>query len=221
MRDAQVAATTVAGADANFSINLSGLSGGNYIFSVYGEDKESRRSNLSTFPVSITSGAATNISGIFIAPTIDVDKSEVKRGDNISIFGQSVPFSEVTIMISSEEDFFGKINADKNGIYFYSFDTSVLDIGQHLTKSKASYGGEVSSLSKAVGFKVGTKTITAKPAAKVSRGDLNKDSRVNIVDFSIMAFWYKKTGFPISLDLNNDQKIDLKDFSILAYYWTG
>ena len=96
-----------------------------------------------------------------------------------------------------------------------------MEIGQHLTKSKASYGGEISSFSKAVGFKVGTKTTLAKPVTKIPKGDLNNDKRVNIVDFSIMAFWYKKFGFPVGIDLNNDGKIDLKDFSIMAFYWTG
>jgi len=75
LKDAQVAATTIAGLDANFQINLSGLSPGSYIFSIYSEDGEGRRSSLFTFPISVAQGATTKISGIFIAPTIDVDKS--------------------------------------------------------------------------------------------------------------------------------------------------
>jgi len=75
LKDAQVAATTVAGADANFQITLSGLSSGNYIFSIYSEDNKGNRSSLLTFPVGVTSGATTNIGGIFIAPTIAVDKA--------------------------------------------------------------------------------------------------------------------------------------------------
>ena len=93
LKDAQIAATTIAGTDAKFQINISNLSGGNYIFSVYSEDKKGLRSSLLTFPVSVTSGATTNISGIFIAPTIATDKSDVRRGDNIAIFGQSIPSS--------------------------------------------------------------------------------------------------------------------------------
>jgi hypothetical protein len=46
------------------------------------------------------------------------------------------------------------------------------------------------------------------------------------VDFSIAAYWYKRT---LSADfkkiekerLNGDGKIDLTDFSIMAYYWSG
>src|SRR3989338_8663745 len=117
LKDAQIAATTVAGTDSNFQVTLSGLSAGNYIFSVYSEDNRGIRSSLLTFPVGVTFGATTKVSGIFIAPTIAVDKSEVKKGDNIAIFGQSVPGGEITISVNSEDEFFNKINADTNGAY--------------------------------------------------------------------------------------------------------
>jgi hypothetical protein len=51
--------------------------------------------------------------------------------------------------------------------------------------------------------------------------DLNNDNRVNLLDFSIMAFWYKRLGFPPKVDLNSDANVNLTDLSILAYCWTG
>lgn len=221
LKDAQIAATTIADAGANFSVTVSGLSGGNYIFSVYSEDNKGIRSSLLTFPISVTSGATTNVGGIFIAPTIAVDKSEVKRGDNIAIFGQSAPRSEITVAINSEEEFFGKIAADADGAYLYNFDTAQLDLGQHFTKSKAAVSGSISSFSKAISFTVGTKTVLAKPAAVPAKGDLNSDKRVNLVDFSIAAYWYKRASPPATADLNGDGRVDLIDFSIMAFYWTG
>jgi hypothetical protein len=227
LKDAQVAATTVAGADSNFRISLSGLSGGNYIFSVYSEDKTGIRSSLLTFPVSVTAGVTTNVSGIFIAPTIATDKSEVKRGENIAIFGQSAPQSEITITINSDEEFFTKTNTDKDGVYLYNFDTTPLVMEQHFTKSKSALNGEISSFSKIVSFVVGTKTVLAEPSGECPRkADLNSDCRVNLVDFSIATYWYKR---PISSEfrvleqdrLSGDGKLDLVDFSIMAYYWTG
>jgi hypothetical protein len=220
LKDAQIAATTIAGSDANFQISISGLSGGNYIFSVYSEDNKGNRSSLLTFPVSITTGTTTNVSGIFIAPTIDVDKSEVKRGDNIAIFGQSIPKAEITIAINSDEEFFDKTLADASGAYLYNFDTSPVEMGQHFTKSKAAKDGLISSFSQVVSFIVGTKTVL-KEKQKIIKGDFNKDGRVNLVDFSIAAYWYKRPLPPVSVDLNSDGKIDLVDFSIMAYYWTG
>ncbi|MEK7082687.1 MAG: hypothetical protein AAB972_00825, partial [Patescibacteria group bacterium] len=70
LKDAQVTTTTVADPNANFSIKLNSISAGNYIFSVYSEDKQGRRSSLLTFPIGVTAGTVTNIGGIFIAPTI-------------------------------------------------------------------------------------------------------------------------------------------------------
>jgi hypothetical protein len=221
LKDAQIAATTIADANANFSVTISGLSAGNYIFSVYSEDNKGIRSSLLTFPISVTAGATTNVSGIFVAPTIAVDKSEVKRGDNIAIFGQSAPQSEITISVSSDEEFFVKTGADKQGIYLYNFDTTPLEMGQHYTKSKAALDGAISSFSKAIGFAVGTRNISAELPRAAIKGDLNNDRRVNLVDFSIAAYWYKRANPPAAVDLNGDGKVDLIDFSIMAYYWTG
>jgi len=77
-----------------------------------------------------------------------------------------------------------------------------------------------------VGFAVGTKSIFAEVGKKFLKGDLNDDNRVNLIDFSIAAYWYYR---PFNQDfrlkeaerLNGDGKIDLVDFSIMAYYWTG
>ena len=58
------------------------------------------------------------------------------------------------------------------------------------------------------------------------KGDLNGDCRVNLVDFSIAAYWYTRTlssdfALKEQEQLNGDSKISLIDFSIMAYYWTG
>ena len=222
LKDAQIVATTITDANANFSVNISGLTGGNYIFSVYSEDNKGNRSSLLTFPISVTSGATTQISNIFIAPTIAIDKSEVKRGDNIAIFGQSASQADIVVSVNSEEEFFGKTISDKDGIYLYNFDSSFVEYGTHYTKSKASIGNQaVSNFSNVISFLVGTKNIAAELPKVVTKGDMNNDRRVNLVDFSVAAYWYKRPSPPATADLNNDGKVDLVDFSIMAFYWTG
>ena len=76
-----------------------------------------------------------------------------------------------------------------------------------------------------------TKTIVDKikdiflPGSCPAKGDLNGDCRVDLVDFSILAYWYK---IPLSDQfletekekLSGDGKVNLEDFSIMAYYWT-
>jgi hypothetical protein len=216
-----LALSTIAGPDSNFSATLSNLSSGDYTFSVYGEDKNGLRSTPFTFQIFITSGVTTNVGGIFIAPTIAVDKSEVKKGDNITIFGQSTPSSQIVISVNSAQEFFGNASTDANGVYLHNFDTSVLELGNHSTKSKALKNGEISSFSDAVAFTVGTKNVPVKIITKVLKGDSNGDGKINLVDFSIAAFWYNKANPPAKVDLNNDGIVNLIDFSIMAYYWTG
>lgn len=218
LRDGAIAVTTIAGPDAKFSVALSGLSAGNYSFGVYSQDAENRRSNIFSFPISITSGVTTDISGIFITPTIDVDKAQVKKGDNINIFGQSVPDGDVVISIHSPVELFRTVPTDNTGAYLLTLDTSVLENGSHTTKSKTVLPTEVSEFGKGVSFLVGDENISKDSCG---RGDVNCDGRVNLIDFSIMAYWYQKSAPPVKVDLNADSMVNLVDFSIMAFYWTG
>ena len=145
----------------------------------------------------------------------------MRKGDNIVIFGQSTPNANIVASVNSDKEYFASNKSDKDGIYLLNFDTSVLELGQHHTKSKSILGNEISDYSKTVAFKVGDKNINNKVANCNIRGDLNNDCRVNLVDFSIAAFWYKKLSPSSNIDLNNDKKVDLIDFSIMAFNWTG
>ena len=51
--------------------------------------------------------------------------------------------------------------------------------------------------------------------------DFNDDSRVNLIDFSILIHWFDQPGHPAKVDVNNDNKVNLSDFSVMMYYWTG
>jgi len=225
LRDGQVVATTVSDALANFRIIASGLSAGNYIFGVYSEDDKGIRSPLLSFPISVTYGITVEIGGIFIAPTISTDKNEVRRGDNIAVFGQSAPNSEITIMVQSEEPLFARVLADKDGIYLQNIDTSPLTIGRHSARARAAYRGEITAFSRSIDFLVGTRNV-ARITEEFLRGDLNNDNRVNLIDFSIAAFWHRRTITPAFAiiereRLNGDNRINLVDFSIMAFHWTG
>jgi len=223
LKDAQVVASDEADANANFQISLANMAAGNFIFSVYSEDSKGNRSGLFSFPVSVTAGATTNIGGIFISPTIDVDKTQVKQGDNITIFGQSAPQSAVTITVNSTAELFLQAKSDAIGAYFYNLDTSPLEIGSHLAKSKAAAAGQISDFGATVGFAVGTENVLKQATTKSIISDLNGDKRVNLIDFSIEAYWYKRplSGNGFKADLNHDGKVDLVDLSILASHWTG
>ena len=93
------------------------------------------------------------------------------------------------------------------------------------TLTTASVQNLISSFGASVAFLVGNKNV-GKTETKLLKGDLNNDGKVNLVDFSIAAYWYKRqlSGEIIQKEierLNGDGTINLVDFSIMAYYWTG
>ncbi len=223
LKDGELVAEVPAGPDANFEISISGLSSGSYVFGVYSEDNRKIRSVTHTFPVLITRGITTVISGIFLPPTIAVDKSQVKRGDVITFFGTTIPDAEVKVFVHSETEIIKKVSSDSSGVWLAKLDTSDLEYGEHMAKARASTDEDISEYSDVLAFKVGNVSVLVSDDHKTPKGDINKDGRVNLVDFSIAAFWYKKRVNSESkkADINGDGVVDLKDFSIMAYYWTG
>lgn len=214
------AAHVNAGPDANFEIKLSDLPAGTYVFGTWARDSEGRRSSIHTFTVLVTQGITTTITGIFVSPTIAADKMEVRRGDVLNIFGQGTPNSDLDIIINSETRVIKKVRTNALGIWLYKFDTLEIEYGEHSARSRLVYKNDVSPDSRAVAFRVGTQNIAAIPDT-TSKGDLNKDSKVNLQDFSMLAYWYKRPQPKQEFDLNKDGVVNLSDFSILAFYWTG
>jgi hypothetical protein len=62
--------------------------------------------------------------------------------------------------------------------------------------------------------------LTTPPSGNCrSVADLNCDRYVDIVDFSIMYYWFDREDPPARVDLAKDGVIDLADFSVMAYFW--
>jgi hypothetical protein len=51
--------------------------------------------------------------------------------------------------------------------------------------------------------------------------DLNCDGYVDLIDFSILIYWFNREDAPAHVDLAKDNVINIQDFSIMAFYWTG
>jgi len=224
LKDGQIFTTTVANTDGDFLIDISDISGGNYSFIIYSEDSFGNRSAFTSISTSIMDGAYTRIGGIIIPPTVTVDKTEVKKGDNIIISGQSYP--NITIQIEFAPGVVKEVQADTKGKYSHTFNSSALDSGDNFIKVKLITNDGLVHLGKVISLRVGSENILTNPELVIVKGDINNDGKVDLVDFSIIAYWYKK---PLSEAikkiekelLNGDGKIDLVDFSIIAYYWTG
>lgn len=227
LKDAQVVATTIADEAAHFQVLIKGLSAGTYIFSLYSEDTKGLRSSLVTFPMTVTRNILTKIDSIFVAPTITGDKVEVKKGSPIILFGQSYPLSDITLEVNSEQPFFIQTKVGSDGVYLRSFDSAVLEFGQHHARARASAKEQISAQSSSYEFIVSNRDVfTSDKVTCSEKADFNIDCRVNLVDFSIAAFWYRReltAEFKQreTRHLNGDGQINLVDFSIMAFYWTG
>lgn len=161
LKDGVFVVSTIAGLDSNFYVTLGNLPSGNYTFSVYAVDKNGIKSRPFIFEARITTGLVTNISGIFIAPTISVNKKEVKYGEDIIISGHSISNADISITLNSlsARNIFLNTTSDSNGFYSTILDTSILELGNYTIKSNASKETQISPDSFSIGLLVGTTTV--------------------------------------------------------------
>ena len=226
LRDGQLISTVAADYGGFFAFSDSGLAGGNYNFGFIATDTEGRKSTSYSFVLNVAIESITSVSGIVMPPTISIESSQLSLSDKLAVSGQATPGSAVTIEVLPEELVYQTAVAS-NGTYFVKTAVRNLEIGMHTVRSRVKLRtGEESIFSEVIIFGLGVPYKERKfeiPGAGITKmPDFNGDGRVNIVDVSIMIFWYKKTvpaGF--FSDLNNDGIVDIADFSILVFYWTG
>ncbi|MCK4354832.1 hypothetical protein KAW43_00555 [Candidatus Parcubacteria bacterium] len=217
LKNGTVASTVTADPLANFSVVLSGVPAGIWTFGVWAEDKEGRKSLTLNFNASLTRGTTTTFSGIFLPPTIDLSANKIPRGEVLNIYGYTAPKSEVNVFINSSGEILKKTKADDDGGWLYAFDTSIIEKGRHTTRSKAlSAKGEISIFSQSLAF-----DVLPEGTAVCCGADINCDGKVNLIDFSIMLYWWeaREIKHPC-VDINFDGKVNLIDFSIMLYHWT-
>jgi hypothetical protein len=223
LENGQLVAVTEAGPDAKFEVDLSNVASGTYTFGLWAEDPDGNRSLTQTFTVTLTPGATTIISGIFFAPTISLSEAEVKQGDPLTVLGYSAPQATVSVIVNSTNEIMGNVTSSDDGSWAYQVNTNLLEYGQHTVHANAEASdGSLTTNSNFVAFTVGDETVAAPTTVAVPpQYDLNSDGRINLVDFSILAYWYGKPNPPAAVLFDNASEVDLTDFSILAYYWTG
>jgi hypothetical protein len=207
--------TTQASSAGFFEKSFTGLLPGNFTFLLYGEDEKGRRTSYQTYTLNLVAGTTTNVSGIFLSPTIFVSPKKVFRKEDITITGKSFPNSQVKILISPGNILESTIS-DSGGNFSFVLNTSFLGIGVYSARARALYFGEYSDFSESVDFEVlKEKEIACRGA------DLNFDGKVDIVDFSIlMYFWGQKNPANRCANINQTETVDIVDFSIMMYQWT-
>lgn len=212
-------ATATANADGTFLITLTDQPTGQQIYTVYAYDTDGNALAPITFSFNLREGTATIVTGIFPGPSMTIDTQTVKAGQPVGLSGMTVPSSTVTVTVNSEATITLTTTADAAGRWLQSVATKDLEIGTHTAKAQAvTPTNTISSESASV-------TFTINPLEKCDgkkTADLNCDGSVNLTDFSILLFYWKKVD-PANAraDINNDGIVSIVDFSIMLYQWTG
>lgn len=133
-------ASTVADANGNFSFSdvvvNSGFSG--YCFDAI--DQRRLGESYTCFGSEpVTSN--TSITGIFLPPTLGVQREEIQLGNNAMFWGYSMPFATIILHISDGSDL--HVNTDKSGYY----QTTVLlrNTGSYQISAEGIYNNQLSA----------------------------------------------------------------------------
>lgn len=225
LKDGQRFDEGLALSDGLFRFIVSDVATGNHLFGLYFEDSLSRVSSLFSFYIGLNFNVITYISDILLAPTLDV----TSLGDDeqpTSITGFTVPEGIVTLSIVD-----GVLNAttteetttDTKGRYDFLLTDQVFAVGTYkiIVQSTLDTLRSGENILEFI-FGLDSKGKVIELRSTVCKAvDYNTDSRVNIIDFSILLYWFERFNPPDEIDLNNDNVVDLSDFSIMAYCWTG
>ena len=106
--------------------------------------------------------------------------------------------------------------ANGNGSWKLTFSTAGLTKGTYQLKAQTIISSKDQSIFSPVLY-IGVGE-NPNPDFK-NRSDLNRDGKVNLVDFSILLFNWK--GSDAVADINQDGVVNLTDFSIMLANWTG
>lgn len=167
----------------------------------------------------VTQGAITNLRGIMLPPTISADTVEINPGDTVTFRGQTAPNKVVQLYI--DDDRVGSGIANGSGIWEIAYDTSSLAPDEYLAKVRYVQGS--GSLISESSFSTAITLFVGVDGRAVSPSDLNRDGEVDLIDFSILIFWWQTAGGNSNppADINGNGNVGIEDFSILLFNWTG
>lgn len=213
--------TISANSSGAYSVTLDAIARGVYTFGVYAEGSDKVRSSTFSTSFTVTGSRTTALSNINVAPSIKVSPDPVQPGETLTFSGYALPGAEVTI-----EN--GKLNqkssqtltavSDNSGRWTATTDTQGFSVSTYQVRAKSKQvDGQTTNFSEYTFYGVGKK------ADVPINADLNRDGKVNLVDFSILLFWWNTNGGTSNppADINQDGKVSLTDFSILLFNWTG
>lgn len=187
---------------------------------IWANDSDGNRSITLNNTFDVTQGAVTNLNGIVIPPTLTVVSQNINPGDQITVSGEGVPDTIIELHID-DSDIIEETTTDSDGAWSLVFDTSRVTVDEHLIRARTVVG--TPPLTTESSFSTALQLFIGVEGQATISSDLNRDGFVNLIDFSILIFWWQTDGGTSDppADINGNGKVSLEDFSILLFNWTG
>lgn len=206
----------------NFSENIKQLQRGTYNWGVSVRDASGRKSSIYSSTIYLLGKTNNIIAPIYLSPTISAVSKTVPVGDDVVLSGFAIPLRPVQVLMNKQGDVLNaKIvsattTANGNGSWALKLSTKNLSKGTYEVKAVSLVNDKDRSLLSTTLY-IG---LGEDPNPNFeNRSDLNRDGKVNLVDFSILLFNWK--GSDAIADINQDGTVSLTDFSIMLANWTG
>jgi hypothetical protein len=217
--DGDAVGTVRTNSRGEFLFNLE-VEPGTASFSFWANDVSGTRSATFTTTFDVTQGAVTSVNGILIPPTIHTTTAQINPGAIVILDGQTVPNATIQVSVDNAAPTLTTV-ADATGRWQVSFNTSGLRADTHTVKARFIEG--TGALKRESTYGTALSLFVGVEGKATSNSDLNRDGKVNLVDFSILVFWWGTPGGNSNppADINSNAKVGLEDFSILLFNWTG
>lgn len=214
-----------ADSSGEFSVTVPEIARGVYTFGVYAIDRDGTKSSTFSTTFSVIGSRVSNLSNIHLMPTIKVTPDPVSPGADVTFSGYAIQNSTVTIETQPDKSNSGKktftTTSDGSGRWSTTQSTAGFTptTWKVRAKSAQSDGGISTQFSQYTTYGVGA----AVPTTGGNNSDLNRDGKVNLIDFSILLFHWNTDGGTSDppADINRDGRVSLTDFSIMIFNWTG
>ena len=220
--DGNQAERSTADSSGEFTVIIDQIARGAYTFGTYAVDADGVRSSTFSTTFTVTGARGSTLSNINIMPSISVDPDPVDPNSTVTFSGYSIPNATVTVENQNDRSSVTlktfTTSSDSDGRWSIDVSTTGFSVGTWKVRAKARQTGGVSTeYSNFTFYGVGEE------ANRPRNPDLNRDGFVNLIDFSILLFWWNTDGGASDppADINADGRVSLTDFSIMIFNWTG
>jgi hypothetical protein len=189
---------------------------------IWANDVSGTRSVTLSNTFDVTQGAITNLNDLVLPPSIKVSTANFNPGDTITVSGQAVPNARIDLYIDRNVNTpVATGQSAANGAWSIQYNTTRLSTNEHTLRARSVTG--TPPLTTQSGFSSTVQLFAGVDGKVTSSSDLNRDTKINLIDFSILIFWWNTAGGDSNppADINGNGRVSLEDFSILLFNWTG